>query len=140
MDEIEICKAALEQWGPDAQTLMVFEEMSELQKELCKAARGKQNKDAIADEIADVYIMLRQMIVLHDCAEEVEEHKARKLERLAARIAEAEVVGGGYDEQDEHCQECICPSCDKFKTTDCILGADACEKCRGRRCICSCWR
>ena len=69
--------------------------------------------------------MLRQMIVLHDCAEEVEEHKARKLERLAARIAEAEVVGGGYDEQDEHCQECICPSCDKFKTTDCILGADA---------------
>ena len=41
MDEIEICKAALEQWGPDAQTLMVFEEMSELQKELCKAARGR---------------------------------------------------------------------------------------------------
>lgn len=90
MQEIEICKAALKQWGPDAQTLMVFEEMSELQKELCKAARGKQNKDAIADEIADVYIMLHQMIVLHDCAEEVEEQKARKPERLEARIAAAQ--------------------------------------------------
>lgn len=90
MDEIGICKAALKQWGPDAQTLMVFEEMSELQKELCKAARGKRNKDSIAEEIADVYIMLTQMILLHKCAEEVEEHKARKLERLATRIAAAQ--------------------------------------------------
>ena len=32
--------AALEKWGADAQTLMVFEEMAELQKELCKNARG----------------------------------------------------------------------------------------------------
>ena len=86
--ETEIYKAALGKWGPEAQTLMVFEEMSELQKELCKAARGKDNKEAIAEEIADVYIMLRQMILLHDCAEEVESYKTQKLERLAARITE----------------------------------------------------
>lgn len=89
MSEIEIYKAALKLWGPEAQTLMVFEEMSELQKELCKNARGKQNKTAIAEEIADVRIMLGQMATLHDCAEEVEEQKARKLERLEARIAAA---------------------------------------------------
>ena len=70
--------------------LMAFEEMSELQKELCKAARGKQNKAEIAEEIADVQIMLGQMILLHDCADEVEEQKARKLERLEGRLLEAE--------------------------------------------------
>lgn len=86
MKEAEIYMAALKQWGADAQTLMVFEEMSELQKELCKNARGKQNKEAIAEEIADVSIMLGQMILLHNCAREVEEQKAQKLKRLEARV------------------------------------------------------
>ena len=36
-----IYREALNKWGAEAQTLMVFEEMSELQKELCKHARGK---------------------------------------------------------------------------------------------------
>lgn len=58
MDEQKIYRAALAAWGADAQTLMVFEEMSELQKELCKAARGKDNTEQIAEEIADVEIML----------------------------------------------------------------------------------
>ena len=90
MPEIEIYRKALRRWGPEAQTLMAFEGMSELQKELCKAARGKQNKAEIAEEIADVQIMLGQMILLHDCADEVEEQKARKLERLKGRLMEAE--------------------------------------------------
>ena len=55
---------ALNKWGAEAQTLMVFEDMSELQKELCKRARGKDNREAIAEEIADVQIMLEQMMIL----------------------------------------------------------------------------
>lgn len=58
----EILKYAVETYGAQAQTLMVFEEMSELQKELCKHARGKDNQEAIAEEIADVQIMLGQMM------------------------------------------------------------------------------
>ena len=46
------CRKALETYGADAQTLMVFEEFSELQKELCKHARGKENRLEIAEEIA----------------------------------------------------------------------------------------
>lgn len=38
---------ALNKWGAEAQTLMVFEEMSELQKELCKHARGKDNRELL---------------------------------------------------------------------------------------------
>ena len=61
----EILSYALKIYGAEAQTLMVMEEMSELTKELCKHARGADNTDAIAEEIADVYIMLNQMEILH---------------------------------------------------------------------------
>ena len=61
----EILSYALKTYGAEAQTLMVMEEMSELTKELCKHARGADNTDAIAEEIADVYIMLNQMEILH---------------------------------------------------------------------------
>ena len=81
-----ICELALETWGAEAQTRMVFEEMSELQKELCKNARGEENTLAIAEEIADVLITLEQMKILHDCGDLVEVAKAKKLERLAQRI------------------------------------------------------
>lgn len=82
----ETCKAALETWGSVSQTNMMFEEMSELQKELCKNARGKRNALDIAEEIADVQIMLEQMIILHDCRQEVEDWKTIKLLRLRRRI------------------------------------------------------
>lgn len=86
VDNEKIYRAALDTWGADAQTLMVFEEMSELQKELCKHARGKDNREAIAEEIADVQIVLEQMILLHDCATEVEDFRREKLKRLEARL------------------------------------------------------
>ena len=66
---------------------MVFEEMAELQKELCKAARGKDNREQIAEEIADVEIMLEQMKVLHRCAEAVAAYRESKLRRLAVRCS-----------------------------------------------------
>lgn len=65
---------------------MVMEEMSELQKELCKHARGAHNRDAIVEEIADVSIMLGQMMVLHDCEGLVGECKRMKLTRLEKRM------------------------------------------------------
>lgn len=69
---------------------MVFEEMSELQKELCKYARGADNVEHIAEEIADVQIMLEQMIVLHGCGEAVQEYKRSKIERLKIRFGIAD--------------------------------------------------
>jgi len=85
MDEQKIYRAALALWGADAQTLMAFEEMSELQKELYKSARGKDNTEQIAEEIADVEIMLGQMKILHDCADAAAEYRESKLRRLAVR-------------------------------------------------------
>lgn len=85
----EICRAALEVFGAEAQMVMAIEEMSELTKELCKHRRGRDNVEAIAEEIADVEIMLQQMAMLFDCAGQVETFRRYKLERLAERIKEA---------------------------------------------------
>lgn len=83
----QLYRCALDTWGPDAQTLMVMEEMSELQKELCKHARGKDNLEAIVEEIADVQIMLEQMMVLYDCNRGVKDYKEIKVARLASRLS-----------------------------------------------------
>ena len=82
----DICVLALETYGADAQTLMVFEEMSELQKELCKQARGIGDRMAIVEEIADVEITLEQMKILYNCAAMVEKFKIEKLERLKRSV------------------------------------------------------
>ena len=86
--ENEILLSALAKFGDQAQTVMVFEEMSELAKELCKNMRGKDNRDAIAEEIADVRIMLDQMEILHDCAASVSRWRESKLHRLSLRLEE----------------------------------------------------
>lgn len=66
--------------------LMVFEEMSELQKELCKYARGAKNREHIAEEIADVRIMLEQMETFYECESLVQFYKDKKIERLKERL------------------------------------------------------
>ena len=91
-DGDEICRAALEAFGAEAQITMVFEEMAELQDVLCKFLRGRvdaSTRTHIAEEIADVEIMLQQMVMLFDCAGQVETFRRYKLERLAERIKEA---------------------------------------------------
>lgn len=65
---------------------MVFEEMSELQKELCKFKRGKDTLDNIAEEIADVKIMLEQMELAFKIKKKVEFQKEFKINRLKDRL------------------------------------------------------
>lgn len=85
-----ICRRALDTFGADMQMLVAIEELSELQKELCKNRRGRENQTNIAEEIADVQIMLEQMMMLHDCREIVEKFRRYKLSRLESRIEEAQ--------------------------------------------------
>lgn len=86
--------AALRIYGAQSQITMVFEEMAELQKELCKFLRGDVDAEAlsrIAEEIADVEIMLDQMKLEFKCSDAVEEWRAQKVARLRERL---EVLGG----------------------------------------------
>lgn len=77
---------ALDTYGSSLQITMVFEEMSELQKELCKYLRGRGSFEHIAEEIADVEIMLEQMMMLFCCADDVRDVRRRKVERLKERL------------------------------------------------------
>lgn len=87
MSEKEIYQKALDKWQ-EKQIFMVFEEMAELQKELCKSLRGKENRVEIAEEIADVEIVLGQMKLLFGIEEGVEKYKKLKLQRLEERLKE----------------------------------------------------
>ena len=88
MHEMSLLQRAISKWGEDAQMKMVLEEMSELQKEICKMWRGKDNRDAIAEEVADVEIMLDQLKLMLDIPYQVEQHRQNKLQRLQERLEE----------------------------------------------------
>lgn len=86
MTPTQIYKQAIEKWGSDAQILMVFEEMSELQKELCKNRRGKNNAEQIAEEVADVEIVLAQLKMIYGISGTVRQFQEEKLMRLEQRL------------------------------------------------------
>ena len=80
---------ALRVFGSQNQITMVFEEMAELQDVLCKFLRGRIDGDTlvnIAEEIADVGIMLDQMAIEFEVEDAVAEQRAHKVRRLRERI------------------------------------------------------
>lgn len=85
----EINCAALETYGKEAQKSKLFEEIGELMDALCKCAAGRDKVTHLAEEIADVGIMLEQMAIMFDCEAEVERQRRYKLRRLEQRIEEA---------------------------------------------------
>lgn len=86
MDEKKVICDALRTFGVESQAVVAIEEMSELQKELCKLLRGKPNIDHIAEEIADVEIMLAQMVEAFGIYWTVDAWKEYKLHRLENRM------------------------------------------------------
>ena len=81
--------AALYHYGGQAQITMVFEEMAELQDVLCKFLRGRVDGDTcanIAEEIADVGIMLDQMRLLFNVEARSRDIRVEKVARLAERM------------------------------------------------------
>lgn len=84
-EQKKICTHALDIFG-EKQIDICIEEMAELTKELCKHKRCQENREQIAEEMADVYITLAQMELLFGIREEVQAWTDRKLRRLKARL------------------------------------------------------
>lgn len=87
--EAYVLEKAIETFGPELQQLVAIEEMSELQKELCKRYRGFDNQEHIAEEIADVEIVLEQLTMMFRCRGKVGEIRSEKVKRLWERICKA---------------------------------------------------
>ena len=87
-----IYKDALDKWGRVAQICMVMEECAELIQACNKFLRVKTSaeddraKRQLADEIADVEIMIEQLKVIIDDKFMVMEHKAMALGDLRLKL------------------------------------------------------
>lgn len=81
-----VYEAAIAHWGINGQMWVAAEELSELIKEVCKLSRGQGGTEETAEEIADVSIMLEQLMLILDCGDAVEAHKNGKISRLRSRL------------------------------------------------------
>ena len=97
MDTKELYQKALDLWGKDLQLNMVFEEVGELISKLSRVIRGRIKPNDLAEEIADVEIMLEQLKFIFNLEEEVFDLKMSKLLRLGERIREAGVLRTYHD-------------------------------------------
>lgn len=87
MKPTEVQTAVIKKYGKIIQTFVAIEEMSELMKELSKNMRGEKNHDALVEEVADVYIMLDQIMTMYELTdEEVTEMIHEKLKRTEERL------------------------------------------------------
>ena len=84
--QIETCKSIANHYGREHQVLIAIEEMSELTKELCKYFRRFDRKKEIIEEVADVQIMLEQLIELFGIDSDVDKMVDYKLNRQIRRM------------------------------------------------------
>ena len=78
-------KKLIQKFGEKIQIIVAIEELSELQKELCKYLRDKTNIRNISEEMADVEIMLEQLKLIFENETPVSIEKNYKLARTYER-------------------------------------------------------
>lgn len=66
----ELIKNTIRTYGIDKQLVVAVEELSELQKEICKHLRGKTDREHIIEETADVLIMIGNIKVIFGIPDE----------------------------------------------------------------------
>lgn len=95
----DTCKKALEVWGEDFQMNMVVEELAELIHAIQKFRRGRASVKEVAEEHADVLIMLTQLgLIMSDHSpnyiDQVTIWERAKTERLRHRLIEFDIGRG----------------------------------------------
>jgi hypothetical protein len=83
---VAVYEKAIARNGMLLQSIVAIEELSEVQKEICKYLRGNNNREQIAEEVADATIMLEQLRVIFDINEPVCRYMDEKVQRLADRL------------------------------------------------------
>ena len=82
-------KKMLNSQSVEVNKTIVIEELSELQKEVCKDLRGYERREEIKEEMADVYICLQMLKEIYNFSdEELEKMYERKMRRNIQRIKE----------------------------------------------------
>ena len=85
MNKPHVFDAALAMWGYDRQVLATAEECNELAAACTRFVNHKANGNRIAEEAADVEIMIEQL--RHNgMSDMIDQHKTRKMARLSQRV------------------------------------------------------
>lgn len=91
-DMLDIYEQAVDAFGVDHQLWVFVGEVAELLDDVADYKRGRCTVDDIAEEIADVEIMLEQLKVIYQCHGAVKYWHESKLKRLAKKLR---LKGGG---------------------------------------------
>jgi len=92
-----ILKRAIEHYGTHNQMLKCIEECSELSRAVSRiltelssgdGCTTKASEENLHEELADVAIMLEQMVMMFDCVDEVQIQTIKKIKRLEERLKE----------------------------------------------------
>lgn len=78
-------KKVIDKFGVEKQIIVAVEELSELQKALCKYLREKGDILAITEEMADVQIMLEQLEFIFSNTTAIQSIKDMKIRRTEER-------------------------------------------------------
>ena len=87
MQYTDIYRRTIEKWGEQAQLDQAVEESAELIATLKHYARGKVGRDAVILELADVYLMVGQLIYMFG-EKELEEAVEKKIAKLESLLQE----------------------------------------------------
>lgn len=91
MEIKQIIKQMISKYGK-LQLVVAVEEMSELQKEICKDLRGKGNREHIIEEMADVQLVLDELKEYYGISqEEIYRVKRAKMLRTEKRYLEENI-------------------------------------------------
>ena len=82
----EVYAEARNTFGTGVQLIVALEELSEAQKEICKALRGECDMAHLAEEVADATIVLEQVRQFFNINEQVCANMDAKIARLENNI------------------------------------------------------
>ena len=80
-ERINLYKEAIEKWGEEAQTNMLYEECGELITAVAQFKRGRTSHHDVMTELADVFIMVEQIASMMSY-DDFEKELDRKLIKL----------------------------------------------------------
>ena len=89
-EQVKILHDAVVTYGKTAQVDKAIEEMSELTKALLKERHNAGSVEHIAEEMADVFIMIAQLILVYNNDEAFDEQVDHKIKRLQRRLKQKE--------------------------------------------------
>ncbi len=136
---------AIQTYGKDMQLNVAVEELSELIKEICKNKRGSENIGNITEEMADCYIMLRQLEIIFQISDrDINTKITEKIERLKNRMDIYKISERPADDfaevvRCERCENCVYDEssasyrCDRRGFYEDVQPDDYCS--RGVRCV-----